>query len=263
MLRSLFSGISGLKAHQMMLDVTGNNIANVNTTGFKTSSTTFEDTFSQMIKAAGAPVAPNGGTNPSQVGLGVRLAAIQTNFSQGAAQTTGRSTDLLIQGDGFFKVLNGTQELYTRNGSFSLDTAGMLVTSEGYPVQSTAGANITIPPGTYVSYSIANNGDVVGVDGAGTPTVIATIGLATFPNPPGLEKVGGSLYRRTVNSGAEDLGVPGTLRGTLQSGALEMSNVDLGQEFTNLIISQRGFQANSKVITTSDELLQDLVNLKR
>src|SRR5215212_5646923 len=111
MLRSLFSGISGLRAHQQMMDVTGNNIANVNTTGFKGSTASFEDTLSQMVSASGAPQGGNGGSNPSQVGLGVRLAAISTNFSQGAAQTTGRNTDLMITGDGFFAVRKSGETL--------------------------------------------------------------------------------------------------------------------------------------------------------
>lgn len=395
MLRSLFSGISGLRAHQQMMDVTGNNIANVNTAGFKASKTTFEDTLSQMIKAAGAAQNDNGGTNPSQVGLGVRLAAIQTNFSQGAAQNTGRSTDLMISGDGFFAVRNGGETLYTRNGSFSPDATGKLVTTEGYSVRGWLGANgvvnstgavqdvvlplgSTLPPvttstatiagnlpgeaavgasivtsitgydaqgnekllsatftkqagspptwavvlsdgvaapsgaanmvfavngstpspstmshagvtfdlagvtgyagtstikaseqngsavGSLQSFTISPDGTVVGVFSNGLKQSLAQIALASFNNPPGLEKVGGSLFRSTVNSGNAAVGAAGGGgRGMLQGGTLEMSNVDLGEEFTNLIIAQRGFQANSKVISTSDELLQDLVNLKR
>src|SRR2546423_14555436 len=120
MLRSLFSGISGLRAHQQMMDTTGNNIANVNTTGYKSSQTTFEDTLSQLVRSAGAPQGGVGGTNPAQIGLGVRLGGISNNLSPGAAQTPGRSTDLMIQGAGFFVVPNAGQDLYTRNGSFSL-----------------------------------------------------------------------------------------------------------------------------------------------
>src|SRR4051794_12068949 len=126
MLRSLFSGISGLRAHQQMMDVTGNNIANVNTAGFKSSQATFQDALSQIIKAPTAPQGGAGGTNPAQIGLGVRLSAISTNYAQGAAQVTGRSTDLMIQGDGFFAVRQGNDTLYTRNGSFSFDANGVL-----------------------------------------------------------------------------------------------------------------------------------------
>src|SRR6185437_8280574 len=135
MLRSLFSGISGLRAHQQMMDVTGNNIANVNTAGYKSSQSIFEDTLSQMMKSAGAPQAGNGGTNPAQVGLGVRSAGISTNFSQGATQATGKTTDLMINGDGFFVVRNGAENLYTRAGSFSFDANGSLVNPDGMTVQ--------------------------------------------------------------------------------------------------------------------------------
>ncbi|GIH97583.1 flagellar hook-basal body complex protein [Planobispora siamensis] len=282
MLRSLYSGISGLRVHQTMMDVTGNNIANVNTTGFKTSQTTFQDTLSQMMRAAGAPQAADGvnqaagGSNPAQVGLGVRLAGIETNFGQGAAQTTGRKTDLMIQGDGFFVVQNGTEQLYTRAGSFSLDANSTLVTPDGNFVlgwNTTNGTINTADPlvpvqlptdGSLESYTISQDGTLVGVMTDGTKRPIGRIAMGNFVNPGGLEKAGGSTYRATVNSGAAEVGTAGTGgMGLMQTGALEMSNVDLGQEFTNLIISQRGFQANTKVISTSDELLNDLVNLKR
>src|SRR4051812_20927709 len=141
MLRSMFSGISGLRAHQQMMDVTGNNIANVNTAGFKTSQTTFQDTLSQMVRASGAPQGQSGGTNPAQVGLGVKLGAISTNFSQGAAQTTGKSTDLMIQGDGFFVVRSGGEQLFTRAGAFDWDANGSLVNSNGNIVQGWMGNN--------------------------------------------------------------------------------------------------------------------------
>src|SRR5262245_34276904 len=128
MLRSLFSGISGLRAHQNMMDVTGNNIANVNSVGFKTSQTVFEDTLSQTMRAAGAPQPGQGGTNPAQVGLGVRLAGVTTNFAQGSAQNTGRATDLMISGDGFFVVKSANEQLFTRAGSFNFDANGKLLT---------------------------------------------------------------------------------------------------------------------------------------
>ncbi|GGK18098.1 flagellar hook protein FlgE [Pilimelia terevasa] len=392
MLRSLFSGISGLRAHQTMMDVTGNNIANVNTTGFKGSQATFQDTLSQMVQPAGSPATGLGGTNPAQIGLGVRLGGITTNFTQGATQMTGRSTDLMIQGDGFFAVNNGSETLFTRNGSFSFDANGTMVTNGGMKVQgwqaNAAGAintnanpgPITLPISTLLAptatatatfsgnlpgnqpngsaittsmtvYDIAGNGSTLSVtltkqaagwdvsfdggvtttgsltfDGAGAYTggspvldpatgvsvdldgitaysgsstvapqsqngsaagslqsftispdgiingvysnglkqSLGQLTMATFNNPTGLEKAGDSMYRNTVNSGPAQFGPAGTGgRGVLQSGALEMSNVDLAQEFTNLVIAQRGFQANSRVITTSDSLLEDLVNLKR
>jgi len=141
MLRSLFSGISGLRAHQQMMDVTGNNIANVNTTGYKSSQAVFQDTLSQMINAAGAPQNQAGGTNPAQAGLGVRLASINANFGQGAAQTTGKSSDMMIQGDGFFVVKSGGEALYTRAGSFTFDANGSLTTPNGQVVQGWSGVN--------------------------------------------------------------------------------------------------------------------------
>ncbi|RZS91424.1 flagellar hook protein FlgE [Motilibacter rhizosphaerae] len=432
MLRSLFTGISGLKAHQTMLDVVGNNIANVNTAGYKSSSAVFEDTMSQMLRAAGAPQGTSGGTNPAQVGLGVRVAGISTNFSQGSTQSTGRSTDLSISGDGFFVTKQGGEDLYTRAGSFNFDANGNLVTNGGAFVQGwTADAtgkvdpngpvgNIAIPTGTLLApsetlhtgfkgnlvagagatpvtarqtfydpqgvahdvvytltkatatstpaapaastgndgwnvavtidgnavagsnlsqqqlqfsnttgqlaspaatgtpakaaftltvpwgsgsatpptnvvsidvtnvrefggdgtfeatqpdgstsgtlsgFNINPDGTVIGVFSNGLKQPLAKIALANFNNPPGLEKVGSTAFRSTVNSGLPELGSAGAGgRGALQSNTLEMSNVDLATEFTGLIIAQRGFQANSKVITTSDDILQQLVNMKQ
>jgi len=283
MLRSMYAGVSGLRTHQQMMDVTGNNIANVSTSGFKSSATVFQDTLSQTLAGAAAPTAagaapPFGGTNPAQIGLGVRLAGISTNMSQGSSQLTGRATDLAVQGDGYFVVKTGEENLYTRAGSFSLDASGQLTTPAGGLVQGVALAGpppvaagtITIPvDGTIESFTIGPDGKVNGVKSDGTGIeVLGQIELATFANPAGLAKVGGSLLRATVNSGqpiaGENAGVPGADgRGLLAVGVLEMSNVDLAQEFTNLIVAQRGFQANSRIITASDEVLQELVNLKR
>ncbi|ROS25777.1 flagellar hook protein FlgE [Cellulomonas sp. PhB150] len=392
MLRSLFSGISGLRSHQTMLDVTGNNIANVNTTGFKSSQVQFQDTLSQVLINAGGAQGGVGGTNPAQVGLGVRVAGITTNFTQGASQSTGRSTDMMIQGDGFFVVRKGTDTFYTRAGSFDFDATGqMVLPGEGALVQGWAAVNgvidtnapltdlkvpagtlmaavastkagytgnldsaaadgtvlnrtvdvydakgnertltltftksatgwtvgagdgsSTVPPaamtfaadgslttpttltvgavsvdiskltgfsgldtvkaqsqdgqaaGTLQSFSLGADGTITGAFSNGLKQTIGRIALGSFTNPSGLEKAGGSLFQTTVNSGDPAIGTAGTGgRGSLQGGALEMSNVDLSSEFTSLIIAQRGFQANSRVITTSDEVLQELVNLKR
>ena len=422
MLRSMFSAISGLKAHQAKMDVTGNNIANVNTVGYKSSATVFQDTLSQVVRAGGAPAADRGGTNPAQIGLGVKLAAITTNWTNGAAQSTGRSTDFMIEGDGFFVTRGpGGEQLYTRAGSFDFDAGGRLTTPDGSILQgwradATGAINAngpiedlfvpygaTVPPeptgasalggnlnsaaaiGSFVqtpvrmydqmgvaqqvTYTftkvaenewelVVNNGDDDGdpstpapalaltnpdgtafdgivtfdpVDGAmtapagqirfapgavawpdpvtidlggltqfgGKSEVVPTdvdgyaqgslqgfelsndgtitgtysnglrqnlgqLSMASFNNPSGLEKAGNSSFRVAQNSGEAMIGVAGAGgRGILSSGALEMSNVDLSEEFTSLIVAQRGFQANSRVITASDELLQDLVNLKR
>ena len=141
MLRSLYSGISGLHAHQQMMDVTGNNIANVNTVGYKASVVQFQDTLSQMLGAAGAPQNGQGGTNPAQVGLGVKNAGILSNWSQGSQETTGRAGDMMIQGDGFFIARSGNEDLYTRAGSFSFDANGKLVTATGDSVQGWTASN--------------------------------------------------------------------------------------------------------------------------
>lgn len=392
MLRSLYSGISGLRAHQTMLDVTGNNIANVNTAGFKASSTQFQDTLSQMTQGASAPQGETGGSNPAQIGLGVRVAGVSTNFAQGSSQSTGRATDMMISGDGFFVTSKGGQQLFTRAGAFSPDAAGQLVSPDGgilqgwaavdgvvntggpvsgitlnannlVPAKATdsvtvdgnlpsdgaentplervvkvygasgAERNVTLtftrsgndwlvtgddgtgpttttltqqPNGTVTpadatlpvgggitvnlggisafagmtslavsgqngsaagkleSYTLGNDGSVIGSFSNGVKQVLAKIALANFTNPAGLEKAGGSSYVATGNSGNVQLGAAGDAGiGSLSGGSLEMSNVDLSQEFTNLIVAQRGFQANARIITTSDEVLQELGNLKR
>ncbi len=416
MLRSMYSGISGLRSHQTMMDVVGNNIANVNTAGYKSSATVFQDVLSQTLQGAAAPRAGAAGRNPAQVGLGVQLGGISTNFAQGASQMTGRATDLAIQGDGFFAVQQGGETLYTRAGSFNFDANGTLVTPSGgtvlgwaaqdgvinpngpltpvrlpvgqtlaptqtetarvggnlpadaaigtqivnsinifdaqgasvpltltytktaenaWQVTGTApssdpaatapvtvfdtavtwstttqtfnlqqidvtaaalgGAGVFNAPmtlllgnadepmtqfagtnsigaleqdgaamGNLQSFSIAADGTVMGVFSNGMREPVAQVALANFANPGGLEKVGGSMFRPSGNSGLVQVGISGTGgRGTLAGGTVEMSNVDLAQEFTNLIVAQRGFQANSRVISSSDELLQDLVNLKR
>ena len=389
MLRSLYSGISGLRSHQTMLDVTGNNIANVNTTGYKSSAVQFQDTLSQLIKGATGPQAQAGGSNPAQIGLGVQVAGISTNFAQGSAQATGRPTDMMISGDGFFVVQKGGENLYTRAGSFDFDATGRLVapggalvmgwtavggslntgtalgpitldknaiapavatttatvtgnlptdaatgtalerdiqiydasgtarqlsltftkTAAGWDVKGvdgattatgamtftngalTAGGSLTVngtavdlskvtgfadlstvsisgqngnESGSLQSYSLSADGTLVGSFSNGATEPMARIALANFANPGGLEKAGGSTYRASIDSGTPSLGTAGSGGlGALQAGSLEMSNVDLSQEFTNLIVAQRGFQANARIITTSDQVLQDLTDLKR
>ena len=284
MLRSLFAGISGLRANQLMLDVTGNNIANANTIGFKSSSTVFQDTLSQMLTGASAGSAARGGTNPLQVGLGVQVGGTAMNLTQGSAQTTGRATDLTIQGDGMFVVRKNNEQQYTRAGSFTFDNTGTLVTPAGGRVQgyqldgsgrttgglvditlSPAGAQPPVPAGVEMtSYSISSDGKLRGTFSDNVQRDLAQVALADFNNPAGLEKVGETSFRESANSGAAQLGVSGQgRRGNMIGGSVEMSNVDLAAEFTNLILAQRGFQASSKVITTSDQVLEDLVNIKR
>ncbi len=421
MLRSMFAAVTGLRAHQAYMDVVGNNIANVNTTGYKSSSVLFEDLLSQTLTGAGAPSAVQGGTNPAQIGLGVQLTGVSINFAQGATQLTGRSTDFAIQGDGFFVVNGGNGTSYTRNGSFSLDANGNLVDANGNYVQGwqadnqgnvqtttsvgklqipvgqiikpvstqniTIGGNLpsdaatgttvdasinvynsqgtTIPlrveytkvannagevdwsmkvydsnnnaitpattvkfdltgtltsgnvnltaaqlnaiagtngtwnaggitlnfgsatdanrltsdatlnslaatsqdgsgVGSVTGFSVSQSGLITGVFSNGRSQALGQIALATFANPDGLQKDGDSDFSATVDSGLAQIGVAGQGgRGTLSGGTLEMSNVDLAAEFTNMIVAERGFEANSRVITTSDQMLQDLVNLKQ
>ena len=429
MLRSMFAGVSGLDANQTMMDVVGNNIANVNTVGFKGSSTEFADLLSQTLNGAGSPTAGlQGGTNAAAVGLGVRLQAINTNWTQGASEQTGRSTDFAIQGDGLFVVNVGGAREYSRAGSFNLDALGQLVTPDGGLVQgwqavngvvnqnasigtlripvgqtiqaqttatmtlggnlpadaatgttintsinvynslgtsiplrvqftkvangagtvdwqvdeydpdgnhiagpqtlqflqstgeisapasrtlnltqaqlnaikvggatpaggwNAGGVNISFgtatapdrvtgaatqntvaalsqdgsPIGSLVSFSVGEDGTISGVFSNGKNQPIGQLALANFANPGGLQKAGGSLYTSSVNSGNPQIGVPGAGgRGTLSGGNVEMSNVDLASEFTKLIVAQRGFEANSKIITASDEILQTLVDMKR
>jgi flagellar hook protein FlgE len=410
MMRSMFAGVSGLRSHQVMMDVVGNNIANVNTVGFKSSRVIFQDTLSQMLRgSSGGTGEATAGVNPQQVGLGVRVGGIDIVFAQGASQLTGKATDVSIQGDGFFVERIGAETLYTRAGSFSFDPQGFLTDPSGGVVQGwlaatdgsivtnapisdlklpvgqviepiptktvnlggnvSADAPITDPPvqtavevidslgakvrvsfdfvktadntwtltakdatgasigtanlvfdpatgklttpatmpsftfdpgdgsapltftadmsngaltqfggpstaaalgqdgsgsGYLRSFAISDDGIVSGVFSNGKSKTLAQLAVATFANPQGLVKAGGSMYRASSVSGTPLAGIGGTAgRGSLAAGTLEMSNVDLAQEFTNLIIAQRGFQANSRIITASDELLQDLVNLKR
>ena len=285
MMPSMFAAVAGLRNHQTMMNVIASNISNVNTFGYKSQRTTFKDSLYQTLSGAGAPVPPSlGGTNPKQVGLGMSLNSIDTLMTQGNAQSTGVVTDMMIQGDGFFRVaapggtfggvggndLTAGGEQYTRAGNFSFDSQGYLVTTKGQYVLGTIAATgnigrLQVDPTTTAAINVDAAGGVTSVSAAGVSTPIGTLSLAKFSNAPGLERLGDNLYRASNNSGAAVVGPPGGVagHGTIVPGALEMSNVDLALEFTNMIIAQRGFQANSRAITTSDEMLQELVNLKR
>jgi flagellar hook protein FlgE len=271
MLRSLYSGISGMRGFQTKLDVIGNNIANVNTIGFKSSRVMFKDILSQTVAGVSAPTDERGGSNSKQVGLGVTLGAIDTIHTPGSAMTTNVVTDLRIDGDGFFVVSpTGEEEsaLLTRAGNFTVDANRNLVNSDGMFVMSSDGDIITIDE-EITAFSISQNGELIAVNADGTSEATGTfVAVARVTNPAGLDKVGGNLYRMTPNADAEELELTtandaeqGT--GAIISGQLEMSNVDLTSEFTEMIVTQRGFQANSRIITTSDEILQEVVNLKR
>ncbi|MTV27339.1 flagellar hook-basal body complex protein [Nitriliruptoraceae bacterium ZYF776] len=273
MLRSMFSAVSGLRSHQTMMDVTGNNVSNVNTAGYKSSRTTFQETLTQVVRGGtAAGMGGQGGVNPMQLGLGSQVGATDMVFSQGASQVTGRATDVAIQGDGFFVVQSQGQTYYTRAGAFSVDAAGFLVAPGGELLQGRmAGAapdspltSLQLDLAAYSDIAIGGDGSITGRDATGALQQLGQIGMARFANPNGLTRAGNGLFAVSPNSGAAQIGTPGEAGyGTLQSGTLEMSNVDLAQEFTNLILAQRGFQANARTITASDELLQELVNLKR
>jgi len=439
MLRSLFSGVSGLRNHQVRMDIIGNNISNVNTVAFKSGRVTFKEGFAQLLQGASRPPGDQGGTNPIQVGLGMQIGSVDTMFNQGNLETTGLATDLAIQGNSFFVVSKGNERFYTRAGNFQLDADGRLVAPQnGFVVQGRMAVNgvmqdgirdirlpfgqktsakptdkvalagnldasapdfpstasidvpadraanpsswtstsITVfdslgtqrdlkvylwktqtgpdqwswkvdnptdpvtnqpllpnlqnasgvlqfdttgqidlanstpstnpvvsfdPPGaatmnvtldlgsgvngissfagvsnavlrdqngytagTLKDFTIDRTGKITGSFSNGTNVALGQVLLADFNNPGGLLRIGDNMYQESGNSGGAVLGY--ALEGsqsTVTSGALEMSNVDLANEFTNMIVAQRGFQANGKVITTSDEMLQELVNLKR
>lgn len=256
MLRSMYSGVAGMKNFQVKLDVIGNNISNVNTIGFKKSSIQFQDLLSQTVSTSGA--------NPMQVGLGSSAASLNVNHNPGSAISTGVATDLTIMGDGFFIVQSPEDEserYLTRAGSFTLDSAGFLITAQGYNVLDTAGEPVQITP-QGSNFSIDRLGNIMQENG---PEPAIQIGMFSVDNPASLEKVGGSMYKlgnqEAIENGA--ISNAGDINSQIGSGLLEMSNVDLTEEFTEMIIAQRGFQANSRTITTSDELLQEVVNLKR
>lgn len=282
MLRSMYSGISGMKANQTKMDVVGNNVANVGTTAYKKTSTRFSDALYQDSIFASAPSATLGGVNPGQIGIGTKVSGIFKNMVQGAIQPTGRPSDLAIDGDGFFTVeIAPNQIAYTRDGSFSIDMNGNLVTAEGYKVLNTDGDPIAIPkevqvngqPKKVISFNFSKDGKLSYLleDGTKSPQLDAngalkpnekqqTLQIAVFQNPEGLEQLGGNLYSETANSGTP---IKDAVYGKINQGAIEMSNVDLSEEFTEMIVTTRAFQASSKLITTSDELLQEIVNLKR
>lgn len=256
MLRSMYSGVSGMKGFNTKLDVIGNNIANVNTVGFKKSRVMFQDILSQNMG--------DRQVNTTQVGLGVTEGSIDTLHTTGSMMTTGVQTDLSIEGDGFFRVqledptTNLTKEFLTRSGNFYVNEKKELVTSQGYHVLNVDGEKIENVPD---SYTINRQGEMVVLNAQGEPEVINKISVGTVNNTAGLAKNGGSMYEVTPKSGEFNQGLPEDSR--VVSGQLEMSNVDLTEEFTEMIVAQRGFQANSRVITTSDEILQEIVNLKR
>ncbi len=262
MLRSLFISASGMEAQRLNLDVIANNLANVNTVGFKKSRADFQDLMYQNLRTPGAPSA-EGLQIPSgiMIGLGVKLVAVQKIFTQGDFIQTGNSLDMVIEGDGFFQVTlpDGTIA-YTRAGAFKLDREGRIVNSDGYILE----PGITIPPDTR-NITVGADGKVTVLQaGSSTPVEVGQIELTKFANPAGLMPIGKNLYMPTDSSGEAIRGIPGSEGlGTIAQGFLELSNVNIVEEMVNMIVSQRAYEINSKAIQASDEMLQTINNLKR
>jgi len=320
MMPAMYAAISGLEAHQTMLDVTANNLANVDTIGYKGQRTTFVDELSQTLNPGSGVVGGNSGSNPEQVGLGVQVGSIDNMMGAGSLQTTGNPLDIAIQGDGFLRVgegipgnpvaaTAGTEATYpitpanaintveyTRAGNLTINPKGFLCTQSGqYVVGNAATATAVIPATTPISYTYApaatagvlstpayinvppgSTNVAIGQDGSVTYTdqtagsatngqqiTAGFVTLATFPNEAGLTRMGGSMWGTSQNSGPPQLpqtpGVGGV--GSTIAGSLEMSNVDMATEFTNMIEAERGYEANSKVITTADSMLQTVVQM--
>ncbi|RYM07178.1 flagellar hook-basal body complex protein [Sporolactobacillus sp. THM7-7] len=258
LLRSLGSGVSGLKNFQTYLDVVGNNISNVSTTGYKKARVNFEDLYSQQMQGA------TQNRNAVQIGLGAQTGSIDNIVTNSTPNQTGNPTDLAINGEGYFVVTDGTANYYTRAGDFKLNNNRELINAQGMRVVDDNGQPLpALPANVNVqSLTVAQNGTVQYLDANNNTQTLGTIGVTTFPNPAGLEKVGNSLFRATAASGNANQAANNG-RGTIQQGALEASNVDLTDEMTNLIEAQRAYQANARTITTADQVLQELVGLKR
>jgi flagellar hook protein FlgE len=303
MLRSLYSGVSGMRSFQTKMDVISNNIANVNTTAFKSGRAKFQDMLSQTTANAQSPTEGGlGGVNPQQIGLGVKVGSIDTIMTGGPLQPTNRNLDFAVEGEGFFVLSDGVgNDVYTRDGAFYTDYNGNLINSSGLKVQGYINESpdeidwekedddtldaLQIPlkvdsggefdeDGDYElqEFSIDGTGKIKGVyskiddssDGESKTFVFGQVGMAKFNNPEGLEKTGNNNYVNSNNSGEPVEGVAGEAGyGVIRQGFLEMSNVDLANEFTEMIVTSRAYQANSRSITTSDEMIQELINLKR
>jgi flagellar hook protein FlgE len=317
MLKSLYSGVSGMKGFQTKLDVIGNNVANVSTVGFKKGRVVFQDLLNQNL--AGGMTANNqrGGINPQQVGLGSKIASIDTVHTPGSPMTTNVGTDLMIDGNAFFVVsanTDGSNPYLTKAGNFTLDGQKRLVDSNGNfvlgvtdkkdakgnpepVVISLSGYKVTDPNDatktitkTFTQFSIDSDGYINVTDEDGKIGYLAydstnkkyyindptdanynskkgeniSIATSVVQNPAGMKKVGNSLFEVTGNAGTSDFGrIRDNAGGVIYSGELEMSNVDLTEEFTEMIVAQRGFQANARTITTADSILEEIVNLKR
>lgn len=261
MLRAFSTSATGMAAQQTMVDVIANNLANINTTGFKKSQVAFQDLLYIKLKDAGAEVV-SGLKSPSglEIGSGVRTAATVRIFTGGELQSTERPLDIAISGEGFFQVSMPNGDIrYTRDGSLQINADGELVTSTGYRIEPA----ISIPIDA-ASVDIGKDGSVNITDSAGTQSVVGTIELARFPNPTGLSAEGENLFAETEASGTVTTGTAGDSGfGTIQSGFLEKSNVQMITELVNLITAQRAYETNSRAIRAGDEMLRQANQIAR
>jgi flagellar basal-body rod protein FlgG len=260
MLRALYSSAAGMDSQQLNLDVIANNLANVNTTGYKRTKIEFQDLLYQTTRPAGADVG-SGNQLPTgfQIGHGSRPVATARIFTNGELTRTGERLDVAVQGDGFFEVQmpDGTRA-YTRDGALKMDANGRITTSEGLPLQS---GFQPIPAGT-TSIAISPTGEVTTNGPSGSQTF--RVQLVRFANPAGLDATGRNLFRETPASGTPELGNPGENGfGELAQGYLEMSNVKIVEEMVNMIVAQRAYEVNSKAVQSADEMMQMANNLKR
>lgn len=260
MIRALWSAATGMQAQQLQLDVIANNLANVNTVGFKKSRTEFEDLFYQNLKLAGALTA-DGVQVPvgMQIGLGVRPVAVTKIFTQGEYQLTNQELDWAIEGRGFFRVVMGGQEYYTRAGNFKIDRDGYIVTPDGARLQ----PEFTVPRDT-VRIEVTPEGIITALGPNGETLAQAQLTIYDFPNPAGLYAVGRNLFKATDAAGEIIEGNPGQNGlGTIAQGYLEMANVEIVEEMVKMIITQRAYESNSKGVLTADQLLEIANGLKR
>ncbi len=298
MMAGMYAAISGLDANQTMLNETANDMANVNTVGYKSASVTFANSLTQVLRGASGVTPTNGGTNPEQIGLGVQVQATVNEMTEGSFQSTNNPLDVAIEGPGFLRVGPAAPkeaELtkgipanveYTRAGDLTTNASGLLITQGGeYVIGRTATVTSesetgdTYEPGkedTFIQIPPGSSNVSIGQDGSVSYTdenkeskqylqrvTAGYLSLATFPNEAGLERLGGSQWARTANSGAPLVSTPDTPGfGSTIGGELEMSNVDLATEMTNMITAERGYQANSRVISVADEMLGTLVQIQ-
>ncbi len=260
MLRGMWSAASGMAAQKLTIDVIANNLANVNTAGFKRSRTDFQDLMYQTIREAGSTTA-TGGKIPVgiQIGMGTMPVGVHKVFAQGDFEETKNELDLAIEGKGFFKVISNEEELYSRAGNFKLDADRSIVTGEGDKLQ----PEITIPANT-VSINVDSSGIVTAFDPEGTGTSLGAIELYNFPNPAGLFSRGHNLYKDTDGSGEALAGTPGSDgMGKIIQGFIEVSNVDVVKEMVSMIMAQRAYEINSKAIKTADDMMSIVNNISR